>query len=92
MDFAHAFESVSDDNNPDQSLSPGVDCQGALEAARRFTDDQVLHTGYRLVLVNGDIVIHIIIIILISSSPSVKDLLSDGSIFMLFFSKYKSIK
>ena len=36
--------------------------------------------------------IHIIIIILISSSPSVKDLLSDGSILMLFFSKYKSIK
>ena len=31
----------------DQSLSPGVDCQGALEAARRFTDHQVLHTGYR---------------------------------------------
>jgi len=30
-----------------QSLSPGVDCQGALEAARRFTDHQVLHTGYR---------------------------------------------
>ena len=66
MDFAHAFESEYDDNNRDQSLSPGVDCQGALEAARRFTDDQVLHTGYRLVLVNGDIVIHIIIIILIN--------------------------
>ena len=33
-----------------QSLSPGVDCQGALEAARRFTDHQVLHTGYRSII------------------------------------------
>ena len=30
-----------------QSLSPSVDCQGALEAASRFTTLPVRHTGYR---------------------------------------------
>ena len=55
-----------DDDNHDQSLSPGVDCQGALEAARRFTDDQVLHTGYRLVLVIVNIVTTTIAIVTIT--------------------------
>ena len=31
-----------------QSHSPEVDCQGALRAAQAYTQDTVLHTGYRL--------------------------------------------
>ena len=60
------YEYEYDDDNHDQSLSPGVDCQGALEAARRFTDDQVLHTGYRLVLVIVNIVTTTIAIVTIT--------------------------
>ena len=30
-----------------QSLSPNVDCQGAVEAAREFSGREVAHTGYR---------------------------------------------
>ena len=63
--FTRTDKTCHNNFDHNQSLSPGVDCQGALEAARRFTDDQVLHTGYRLVLVIVNIVIIVIVIVLV---------------------------
>ena len=45
------FEGFPYDYDYGQSLSPGVDCQGALEAARRFTDLFFGHLSWTLYLV-----------------------------------------